>query len=72
MSDSVKQKRLIHCRCFIGGFLFHMQGISDLRFLLLIYSRNYSLGEAFDELIETCLDNPNANALKTLGDILKK
>jgi len=30
------------------------------------------LGEASDELIETCLDNPNAKALKTLGDILKK
>lgn len=30
------------------------------------------LGEATDELIETCLDNPNANALKTLGDILNK
>ena len=30
------------------------------------------LGEATDEFIETCLDNPNANALKTLGDILNK
>jgi hypothetical protein len=30
------------------------------------------LGEATDELFDTCLDNPNANALKTLGDILNK
>jgi hypothetical protein len=29
MSDSVKQKRSIHCPCFLGGFSFHMQGISD-------------------------------------------
>jgi len=30
------------------------------------------LGEATDELFDTCLENPNANALKTLGDILNK
>jgi hypothetical protein len=30
------------------------------------------LAAATDEFIETCLDNPNANALKTMGDILKK
>jgi hypothetical protein len=28
MSDSVKQKRPIHCPLFYGGFSFHMQGIS--------------------------------------------
>jgi hypothetical protein len=38
MSDSVKQKRPIHCPLFHLGFSFHMQGISNLRLLLSIES----------------------------------
>jgi len=29
MSDSVKQKKPIHCRLHFGGFSLHMQGIGD-------------------------------------------
>jgi hypothetical protein len=42
MSDSVNQKILIHFPCFIGGFSFHMQGISYCKDLLSIES-----GESF-------------------------
>ena len=31
MSDSVKQKRLIHCPCFIGGFHFICRALAEVR-----------------------------------------
>jgi len=49
---------------FAHGYLLGKKGTTT-------YSPS-KLGEATDEFIETCLDNPNANALKTLGDILNK
>jgi hypothetical protein len=35
MSDSVKQKSPTQCPCFIGAFLFHMQGIANCKDLLI-------------------------------------
>jgi len=49
---------------FAHGYLLGKKGTTT-------YSPS-KLGEATDEFIEICLDNPNANALKTLGDILNK
>jgi hypothetical protein len=43
MPDSVKQKELIPCPCFLGGFSFHMQGISDFKFLLSMWTREWFL-----------------------------
>jgi len=49
---------------FAHGYLLGKKGTTT-------YSPS-KLGEATDEFIETCLDNPKANALKTLGEILDK
>jgi hypothetical protein len=43
MSDSVKQKRPIHCPLFYGGFSFHMQGSTNCKDLLSINSREWFL-----------------------------
>ena len=40
MSDSVKQKRLIHCPLFYRGFLFHMQGINRGGYESMVWIRD--------------------------------
>jgi len=48
----------------IHGYLLGKKGTSTYK--------SEKLGEATDEFIETCLDNPKAMAIKTMEDILNK
>ena len=64
MSDSVKQKKPIHCPPFYRGFSFHMQGISRSR-----YGPHRSLGPGSTPADTSAVLSARVNGSgRTVGD----